>query len=681
ISTSVPSPTASLGASLPSQVALPPAQAWCPSQIFCAGALLQTVNVADIYSDPKTFVDKPTDKSATEVLNDFANVTNGTIGEIVTFVDEDFLGEGLELEGVALDDFNESPPFLNNVSDTLVRAFAQKVHTFWTQLVRASNSSAICGEGLTCASSFIPLNHTFIIPGGRFREQYYWDSLWITEGLIQSELYDLVNSTLQNFMDELDKYGFIPNGGRIYYLDRSQPPVFIQMLSLYVNATNDTSIFERALPLAEKELNWWKTNRSIEVTSPSGNTHTMYHYAVNNSAPRPESYLTDYDTANFGTNKLNETQRSALYSELASGAETGWDFTVRWTGGSGSSNLQDLETKNTIPVCLNSLLYRDHVLLAGMYASSNESAAEYYLDAAEELRAGILDLFWNSSKLAFYDFNILTGAQSTIFTAATFYPVWSGIVPSELLASADNAFGYFASLNLVLTRYNGTYPSSFIYSGLQWDAPNTWPPHLYIALKALQVLPDNVTSGALPTPSGNASTFSLVPTGQLDLTETQLPGQPLKDGGNSSRTGAEADINLLNGTVINGGNATDGEGWASTLRRELANRYMTSALCSWHATGGSISGILPRLSDAELNVTNSINNTGNMFEKFSINDVDSSGSGGEYTVQAGFGWTNGVVLWVASNYGEILATPSCPPLLVNTSSDTGSGNGTGSSTG
>lgn len=55
-----------------------------------------------------------------------------------------------------------------------------------------------------------------IYPGGRFREQYYWDSFWIVEGLLESELFDIANATLQNFMDELDTIGFIPNGGRIY---------------------------------------------------------------------------------------------------------------------------------------------------------------------------------------------------------------------------------------------------------------------------------------------------------------------------------------------------------------------------------------------------------------------------------------------------------------------------------
>ena len=49
-----------------------------------------------------------------------------------------------------------------------------------------------------------------------FRLIDYWDSYWIVQGLIQSELYDIVKDTLENFMDELENFGFIPNGGRIY---------------------------------------------------------------------------------------------------------------------------------------------------------------------------------------------------------------------------------------------------------------------------------------------------------------------------------------------------------------------------------------------------------------------------------------------------------------------------------
>ncbi|KAF9018966.1 glycoside hydrolase family 37 protein [Hymenopellis radicata] len=671
VSTVVASPSASLDSPLPSQVPLPPPQAWCPSELFCAGEILQTVNIAGLYADPKTFVDKPTTKSASDVLADFGGLSGNsslTEGDVTSFVDTDFAGEGLELEALVLADFNADPAFLGNVSDTLVRAWAQTVHGYWTQLIRTTNSSTLC-DGVKCESSLIPLNHTFVVPGGRFREQYYWDSFWIVEGLLESELYDVVNATLQNFMDELETIGFIPNGGRIYYLNRSQPPLFTQMLARYVTVSGDNGILARALPLAEKEFTWWQENRIISVTSPTtGSTYQLARYSVNNTAPRPESYLTalDYTTANGPdvSPALNESQRSALYAELASGAESGWDYTARWFADAkpGDADLKQLNVRNTIPVDLNSILYKNHLLLAQLYASSNDSAASGHREAAAAIRTGILDLMWNSTKMAFYDFNLASAQQSSVFSAAAYYPYWSGIVPDQVLGSSENAFKAFAPLNLVLNRYNGTFPSTFLDTGLQWDYPNAWPPHQYILLQALRALPNNITSAALIAPLSNESTFNLLPQGQLGITETQLPGQTLHLGNNATGSGPGADINTLNGTIVNGGNATDGEGWADVLGRELANRYLTSAFCSWRATGGSIDGLVPRLSDQALNATNSVNNTGNMFEKFSSLDVDSAGRGGEYTVQAGFGWTNGVVLWVASVYGNVLVAPVCPVL-------------------
>lgn len=191
------------------------------------------------------------------------------------------------------------------------------------------------------------------------------------------------------------------------------------------------------------------------------------------------------------------------------------------------------------------------------------------------------------------------------------------------------------------------------------DFPNSWPPHIYFILEALANLdlqaPD-VTDGDLPT-SNNS--FTLIPTNQLGVTEEQLPLQTL--GGNRTAPRG-SDINAVDGTVANGGNKTDGEGWAAQLQREVANRYITSVYCSWYATGGSLPGLLPRLPDATLNLTHSLGQTGNLFEKFSALDSDSSGRGGEYVVQAGFGWTNGVALWVGAKYKDVLVKPNCPPI-------------------
>jgi alpha,alpha-trehalase len=113
-----------------------------------------------------------------------------------------------------------------------------------------------------------------------------------------------------------------------------------------------------------------------------------------------------------------------------------------------------------------------------------------------------------------------------------------------------------------------------------------------------------------------------------------------------------------------------------------------------YSTGGSIPNLLPQLTDQQLNVSQSIGNTGNvrdlplrllhsvltsvivilqMFEKFSISDIDAGGLGGEYTVQVGFGWTNGVVLWVANTFGGKLVAPTCPNPLVEASLSESSG--------
>lgn len=118
------------------------------------------------------------------------------------------------------------------------------------------------------------------------------------------------------------------------------------------------------------------------------------------------------------------------------------------------------------------------------------------------------------------------------------------------------------------------------------DGPNTWAPHQYIIIQALRALPANVTSGGLPVPGSGKSSFDLIPSGQLGLTENQLFAQHKLNpaDGNFTNAGPSADVNTLNGTVFNGGNATSNEGWSHILQRELANRYITSAFCSWYVT-------------------------------------------------------------------------------------------------
>jgi alpha,alpha-trehalase len=90
----------------------------------------------------------------------------------MNFVNSDFGGEGLELEPLSIPNFIQNPSFLKNISNPTLKAWSKTVHGYWTKLIRRTNPSTVCGmEPLSiCESSFIPLNHTFVVPGEAFVE-------------------------------------------------------------------------------------------------------------------------------------------------------------------------------------------------------------------------------------------------------------------------------------------------------------------------------------------------------------------------------------------------------------------------------------------------------------------------------------------------------------------------------
>lgn len=180
---------------------------------------------------------------------------------------------GSELTAVPTDQLNTDPAFLDDVNDTVISQFTQKVIDIWPDLTRQYVGAGNCTG---CVDSFIPLNRTFVVAGGRFREAYYWDSFWILEGLIRTggSFAEISKNIIENFLDLVETIGFIPNGARLYYLNRSQPPLLAQMVKIYVDYTNDTSILERAVPLLIKEHFWWVQNRTIEIES-GGNSYTL----------------------------------------------------------------------------------------------------------------------------------------------------------------------------------------------------------------------------------------------------------------------------------------------------------------------------------------------------------------------------------------------------------------------
>lgn len=283
--------------------------------------------MAKIFNDSKTFVDMKMkyDENKTmekfyEMMNEIEpNQPNQTT--IKQFVNNYFEPVGKEFIPWIPDDWRPDPEFLNKIYDDSLRQFAEELHILWKQLGRKMDPKIKDEEE---KYSIIYVENPVVVPGGRFREFYYWDSYWIVQGLLLSEMHHTVKGMLENFLGLVDKFGFVPNGGRIYY-ERSQPPLLTPMVKSYFDKTNDLEFLKNHTHTLEKELNFWLSKRTITVPAHNRN-YTVAVYSQTSPGPRPESYREDVMSAQF----FNEADREKHYKQLKSAAESGWDFSSRW---------------------------------------------------------------------------------------------------------------------------------------------------------------------------------------------------------------------------------------------------------------------------------------------------------------------------------------------------------------
>ncbi|KAL7673713.1 hypothetical protein ACOME3_008564 [Neoechinorhynchus agilis] len=104
-----------------------------------------------------------------------------------------------------------------------------------------------------------------LVPGGRFREVYYWDSYWTAKGALRCGMTDTVKVMILNMFDNVMKYGFVPNGGRVYYTTRSQPPVLSLLIYDYYKRTKDKEFVRSSIGTMEK-FDFPVQNRIVRIS-------------------------------------------------------------------------------------------------------------------------------------------------------------------------------------------------------------------------------------------------------------------------------------------------------------------------------------------------------------------------------------------------------------------------------
>ncbi|CAG9768301.1 unnamed protein product [Ceutorhynchus assimilis] len=527
----------------------------CSSPIYCEGELLHLVQTAKIFNDSKTFVDMAMKHPVNETLEHFDRFMRKTDHkptqrEIGDFVYENFHTVG-EMEDFYPRDWRAEPKFVKEVDDPIIRSFLTKLIAIWPQLARKISQHVFDRPD---TFSLIPVPHAFIIPGGRFKEFYYWDSYWILKGLLLSDMKETAKGVLDNFIHMIITFGFIPNGGRIYYLSRSQPPVLSLMMKDYVKYTKDFSYLRQNVQYLGTELHFWLRRRVSKIVK-GGEEYKLCHYDSESDSPRPESYLEDLETCFV----YNTTEgQHECYTDLKSGAESGWDFSSRWLfedNGDPSDDLAKISTRRNIPVDLNSFLYKSFKVMHYFHATLRQAAdAKYWKDLAELWKYNIEKVLYSPEDGIWYDYDFKLDRHRKYFSASNFAPLWAEAMDDDVQKERGNNAVQYLKRHGILNYYG--VPSTLFTSGLQWDFPNVWSPYQNMIIFGLE------------------------------------------------RSGDEE---------------------AQEVAKILAHRWVQSNIKAFDE--------------------NKV-----MFEKYSAHASGAFGGGGEYHIQAGFGWTNGAIMEIIDYY-------------------------------
>lgn len=429
-------------------VAAQPVEA--PEKVY--GRLFTDVQMNRIFPDNKTFVDCIPRREPKDIVKDYLSAVNNPAVRfsLHQFVEENFVVPTSPTAGFKTGTNEDITAHINRLWDVLKREPDVPVK----------------------GSSLLALPGPYIVPGGRFREIYYWDSYFTMQGLQVSNRYDLIAAMINNFSYLINTYGHIPNGNRTYYLSRSQPPYFSLMLDLLAEK-NGRSVYALYRNALQKEYDYYTDKAAPtkhNVTMPDGSVLTRYY--DQGDRPRQESF---YEDSLLGVNSAN---RGLLYRNLRSGAESGWDFSTRWFA--DGKNLSTIQTTNLVPVDLNCLMYHLELTLSEAYKETGLlMQSSYYAQLAQKRKDAILKYMFNKTESWFYDYNIATRALSTEKTIAGVTPLYFSLV-EPAVASAVAAVvqkDFLKSGGVVTTLRN---------SGQQWDAPNGWAPLQYITIRGLE---------------------------------------------------------------------------------------------------------------------------------------------------------------------------------------------------
>lgn len=424
------------------------------------GELLLDVQQLNVYGDGKTFVDLVPARRLKSIKEEYTLLKKDPSFDLREFVTRHFYDA---TEGVYLRAYESSPDHTP----------LEHIDELWKFLERRNRVTR---------GSLLALPYKYIVPGGRFNEQFYWDSYFIMLGLASSGKWKQIENMMKNYAHMIRQYGYIPTANRTYLLSRSQPPFFSHMVRLLALHKGKKALRDY-LPYMVAEYRFWMKGRTkVASTEHSAfrrvaqmpNGALLNRYYDNKKTPRPESLREDIETAE----KSGRKDADRLYLHLRAAAESGWDFSSRWF--MDPMDIRTIHTADIIPADLNSLLYHLEMTIADAYkASFNLITARQYRKKAKARAEAMQEYLWNEDEGFFKDYNFHHGVQTSVNSLAGAFPLYAGIATQE---QADRVADVIRKDFL----QPGGLVTTLIDNGQQWDSPNGWAPLQWVTIQGLK---------------------------------------------------------------------------------------------------------------------------------------------------------------------------------------------------
>ncbi|KAJ2765190.1 alpha,alpha-trehalase nth1, partial [Coemansia nantahalensis] len=345
----------------------------------------------------------------------------------------------------------------------------------------------------------------FVVPGGRFNEQYGWDSYFEALGLLVDGRIQLAKNMVDNFAYEIKHYGKILNANRSYYLTRSQPPFLTDMIIRVYDAMTSSDEYDD-----EESFAWLRRSFEAAITEyfdvwmakPRYNEETglsCYYTTGTRMPPETEpghfhqiikpyadklGISVDEYTAMYGREEISEPELDEFFVHDRAVRESGHDTSYRL----------ERRCAHLATIDLNSLLYKYEIDIAdsldaffgGRFvhsATGRETTSDEWRERAQVRNRSIDRYLWNEEKGLYYDYDVKLREQSVYESVTSLWPLWAGCATDRqaerLVRAACDKFEEAGGL------VSGTEESRGVITlerpNRQWDFPYGWAPHQIMA--------------------------------------------------------------------------------------------------------------------------------------------------------------------------------------------------------